>query len=92
MNLSCGGPAACDRRKEFVDNMSIAAAYQVAITTSHGLNIILTNKQEVNFRSFSHFVTISDAEKFAADLTQTLEDGTYTELDRCPICGPLPST
>ncbi len=69
--------------------MSIPEAYQVLITTSHGLNIILTNKREVYFRSFSHFVTISDAEKFAADLEQTLENGTYTELDRCPICGQV---
>ncbi len=89
MNTSCGCPAACDKRKELVDNMSIPAAYRIVITTSHGLNIMLTNKREVNFRSFSHFVTIPDAEKFAAKLAQTLENGTYTELDRCPICGQV---
>lgn len=67
--------------------MSGPKAYQVVITTTHGLNIILSNKQEINFRSFSHFVTASDAKNFAANLAQTLEKGTYTELDRCPICG-----
>lgn len=67
--------------------MNSPETFRVVITTSHGLNIILTNKQKVNFRSFSHFVTAADAEEFAANLAQTLEKGTYTELDRCPICG-----
>jgi len=49
----------------------------------------MTNKQKVNFRSFSHCVTIPDAERFASNLAQTLEKGTYTELDRCPICGQV---
>lgn len=87
MNISCGCPVACAGRKESVDYMGTPAAYQVVITTSHGLNIILTNKQEIYFRSFSHFVTAADAEKFAVNLAQTLEKGTYTELDRCSICG-----
>lgn len=67
--------------------MSHPMPYEVIITTSHGLNIILSNKQEVNFRSFSHFVSMSEAEEFAANLAQALENGHYTDLDRCPICG-----
>ena len=67
--------------------MSTSKAYKVVITTSHGLNIILTNKQEINFRSFAHFVTREDAAKFAETLAKVLAEGTYSELDRCPICG-----
>lgn len=69
--------------------MSTPAVYKVTITTSHRLNIILTNKQEIYFRSFSHLVSAADAENFAANLAKTLEKGTYTELNRCPICGQV---
>lgn len=62
-------------------------AYRVAITTLHRLNIVLTNKQEVNFRSFSHFVTMEDATKFADDFTKVLAAASYSELDKCPMCG-----
>ncbi len=70
--------------------MSIPIAYKVLITASLGLNIVLTNRrEEIHFRSYSHSVTAEDAEKFAAALTQALNNGTYTELDRCAICGQV---
>lgn len=70
--------------------MSIPIAYKVLITASLGLNIVLTNRREdTHFRSYSHFVTPEDAEKFAEVLTHALDNGTYTELDRCPVCGKV---
>lgn len=89
MDTSCGRPDACGGKKGTNQSMSTPKAYEVVITTSHGLNIILTNKQEINFRSFAHFVTREDAAKFAETLAKVLAEGTYSELDRCPLCGQV---
>jgi len=61
-------------------------AYQVVITTAHQVNIILSNKQKEHLRNYSHFVSSEDAAGFADKLEQTLAKGTYSELDKCPLC------
>ena len=62
-------------------------AFRVLISTSRGLNIILSNKRIENERTYSHFVTLEQAEQFAADLEAALSSEDYTCLDRCFLCG-----
>ena len=62
-------------------------AFRVIISTSRGLNIILSNKRIENERTYSHFVTLEQAEQFAADLEAALSSEYYTRLDRCFLCG-----
>lgn len=62
-------------------------AFRVLISKTKELNIILSNKKIENERTYSHFVTLEQAEQFAADLETTLSTGHYTCLDRCFLCG-----
>lgn len=66
--------------------MNQTMAYKVVITTSKGLNILLTNKNPENLRSYCHFVSCEDAERFALQLREVLENAVYSDLDHCYIC------
>ena len=61
--------------------------YQVIITKSKGLNIILENSGKAQLRTYSHFVTLEDAQKFAGILESSLAEGPYYDADRCQLCG-----
>lgn len=64
--------------------MAIPAAYRVFVTTSKGLNINLSNRCSTNVRTYSHFVTLSEAEQFVDCLESLLKEKEFSELDRCP--------
>ena len=42
--------------------------FRVIISKIRGLNIILSNRRIENERTYSHFVTLEQAEEFAANL------------------------
>ena len=67
--------------------MAISAAYRVFVTTSKGLNINLSNRCPTNVRTYSHFVTLSEAKQFVDCLESLLKEKEFSELDRCSICG-----
>ena len=56
-------------------------AFRVIISTSRGLNIILSNRRIENERTYSHFVTPEQAEQFAADLEAALSSEYYRHDD-----------
>lgn len=83
-----GGFAVCSYSIERTENtMPQPLAYRVVVTTSRGLNIMLTNKREAQLRTYSHFVKQEEARSFADTLQKCLSDADYSDLDRCPICG-----
>lgn len=67
--------------------MNIPAAYRVAVTSLLRMNIILTNKNPYNLRSYSHLVSTEQAAQFANTLETALAQGVYFDIDKCPICG-----
>ena len=67
--------------------MAKPSAYRVFVTTSKGLNINLSNRCPTNVRTYSHFVTLSEAEQFVGCLESLLKNNEFSELDRCSICG-----
>ena len=62
-------------------------AFRVLISKTKELNIILSNRRIENERTYSHFVTLEQAEEFAANLEAALSSKYYTRLDRCFLCG-----
>lgn len=67
--------------------MAQPLAYRVVVTTSRGLNIMLTNKREAQLRTYSHFVKQDEARSFADTLEKCLSNANYSDLERCPVCG-----
>ena len=61
--------------------------FRVIISRIRGLNIILSNRRIENERTYSHFVTLEQAEEFAANLETALSSVYYTCLDHCFLCG-----
>lgn len=67
--------------------MSASKAYQVIITKSRRLNILMANNSGAQLRTYSHFVTLEDARRFADILEASLAEGKYWNADRCQLCG-----
>lgn len=67
--------------------MSASKAYQVIIMKSRKLNIIMANNSGAQLRTYSHFVTLEDARRFADILEESLAEGKYWDVDRCQLCG-----
>lgn len=67
--------------------MSTSKAYQVTITISRRLNIIMANNNGAQLRTYVHFVTTEDARRFADILEKSLAEGKCWDADHCQLCG-----
>lgn len=67
--------------------MTASKAYQVIITKSSGLNIVMSNNNGAQLRTYAHFVTTEDAKRFADILEKALAEGKCWNADRCQLCG-----
>lgn len=61
--------------------------YRVIVTTSKGVNIILSNCLLEHERTYSHFMSAEDGAFFADKLRMLMELPARSTLDYCAICG-----
>ena len=65
--------------------MDIKKAFEVRITPAEKLDLILKNQRNEN--AYTHPLSAEEAEQFADTLEAALASGTYSKLERCPLCG-----
>lgn len=67
--------------------MNMTKPFEVRITPNQRLELILINQESENAHTHSHPPTAEEAEQFADTLEAALASGTYSKLERCPLCG-----
>lgn len=61
--------------------------YRVGVSLEKHIIITISDRRPEQERTYAHFVSVSDAERFADILEATLGKGHYAEIGCCPLCG-----